>query len=87
MILFQLRFAKKGMCLTRFVRSAGTLTQVRVNPLLEKFSGSMNFKVSAEDVQEAIPCLVKSAEKKFTKLETHLKGMIGVIIHFKGRKV
>ncbi len=62
------------MCLTRFIRTASTLGNAKPNPLLGEFAG-LSFKVTAKDVEEAIPTLVKNVEKDFTDFETKLSGL------------
>ncbi len=65
------------MCLSGFVRRASSLAKDRVNPLLGEFTG-LNFKVTAEDVKEAIPALLKSSEEEFNKFEQNLSGIIAM---------
>ena len=45
------------------------------NPLLGEYSG-LNFEVSAQHVEDAIPVLVNQTDAKFTEFEANLKGMI-----------
>ena len=71
MLLLQLCFVKRGLCLSRYSRKASDATAV--NPLLGKFK-ALNFQVSAEHLEEAIPQLVKQTDEKFKEFEQELDG-------------
>ena len=45
-----------------------------MNPLLGEYRG-LNFEVSAQNVEDAIPVLVNQTNAKFTEFEANLKGM------------
>eukprot|EP00112_Aurelia_sp_Birch-Aquarium-sp1_P006643 Seg1729.7 transcript_id=Seg1729.7/GoldUCD/mRNA.D3Y31 product="putative cytosolic oligopeptidase A" protein_id=Seg1729.7/GoldUCD/D3Y31 len=68
MLLLQLRFVKRGLCLSRYSRQASDATRATVNPLLGTFN-ALNFQVSAQHVEEAIPQLVKQTDEKFKEFE------------------
>ena len=68
MLLLQLRFVKRGLCLSRYSRQASDATRATGNPLLGTFN-ALNFQVSAQHVEEAIPQLVKQTDEKFTEFE------------------
>ena len=74
MILLQLRFFRLADCLPRCVRDLSKEAVVSKNPLLGEYTG-LNFQVSAQHVEEAIPYLVKETDKKFTEFETIIKGL------------
>eukprot|EP00795_Rhopilema_esculentum_P009276 gene9276-16969_t len=76
MILLQLGFFRLADCLPRCVRDLSKEAVVSKNPLLGEYTG-LNFQVSAQHVEEAIPHLVKETDIKFTEFETRIKDLIG----------
>jgi len=75
MILLQLRFAQRASCFSIWARKASDTPVVSLNPLLGEYRG-LNFEVSAQNVEDAIPVLVNQTNATFTEFEANLKGMI-----------
>ena len=74
MILLQLRFVQRVSCYTVWARKASEISAASTNPLLGEYTG-LNFEVSAQHVEDAIPVLVNQTDTKFTEFEANLKGM------------
>ena len=74
MLLLQLRLVERASCFTIWARKASEVSKLPMNPLLGEYTG-LNFEVSAQHVEDAIPELVKQTDAKFTEFETKLKSM------------
>ena len=74
MILLQLRLFQRTSCVSIWARKASEVSAAPTNSLLGDYKG-LNFEVSAQDVEDAIPILVNQTHSKFTEFERNLNGM------------